>query len=806
LIIFFRAILLAFILLHVSVYAAETTSDVKKESVEKESEKEAAPPAFIEVSDIPENAVKTLETLKEIKSTLAINDKYMEVHESLPSYAKSIDDLLKYPVYEDLEHEDIRTLDKLKAQWAVYLKQLKEWETIYKQYIDLYDDNRKILQELSKLWAQTHINASQKNAPKAIQDHIASVIIAIEKLRSHAKEYYDAILTDSNVVTTKILLIKETVEKINEVEVMLTNRVFYQNKPPYFDLLKTESFSPVKYFKSIYDVTLEKFQEVRIYIQTNSTKFFNLLFWAMIDGLFVFYFYYLQRKGKLFVRRESLYKRKFFFIKRPFSTFFILIILANNIIFPEVPKSVMEFQLLVILLPIFRILRTVVPNEAIKHFNIYFMLYLSYLILRNATGSELDERTVSIIFSLSLAIFIFFLIRHRVLEYFSRDTFLKLIYYFLNFLMILLFISVFANLYGAVQMSSRITAGVMVVFHSSLIFYTLNLVLTGYVVILFRRRISTASHIKEKFTKHIENAIKWMIKGGMLLWWFLVVTKVVGIYGYIVEFIDETLALSWTISTVTISVQSIFDFIIIVVGTWVIVKIVNTLLEVEVFARYTFPRGIPTVISRTLNYIIIFSGSLIALSSLGITSSQFAIVFGALGVGIGFGLRNIIANFISGIIMVYERPIQIGDTIEINNTMGKVLGIGTRSSTIKTFDGSEVIIPNADFIAKDITNWTLSDERRRKTIVFKVDFDSDIDLVLDIMKNIAVKNENVLKDPEPEAAFLGFGEYYLEFKLYFWLTDNLISAPSNIAKEIYRELKRNGVKMPLPKHKLLKED
>jgi small-conductance mechanosensitive channel len=135
--------------------------------------------------------------------------------------------------------------------------------------------------------------------------------------------------------------------------------------------------------------------------------------------------------------------------------------------------------------------------------------------------------------------------------------------------------------------------------------------------------------------------------------------------------------------------------------------------------------------------------------------------------------------------------------------MGTVLGIGARSSSIKTFDGSEVIIPNADFIATKVTNWTLSDDRRRKVILFKVDFDSDIERVLEIMKTIAKGHPNVLQEPEPLAAFEGFGEYYLEFKLYFWLSKNLIVAQSDIAIGVYKALKQEGVKMPLPKQENL---
>jgi small-conductance mechanosensitive channel len=369
----------------------------------------------------------------------------------------------------------------------------------------------------------------------------------------------------------------------------------------------------------------------------------------------------------------------------------------------------------------------------------------------------------------------------------------------LAFFLLLLLLALGANLYGSVLLSARLIFGILLTLYTSMVFYAIYTILTAYVVIILRRRIATASHMLEKYSKNIENTTKFLIKIWMLSWWFLIVVKVVGVYPYLLTLKNDILALSWQVSQTTISVQSIFDFLLIVFATWFLARLIRTVLEVEVFARFTFPRGVPTAIITVLNYAIIITGTIIAFSSLGVSAQQFALIFGALGVGIGFGLRNIIANFVSGIIMVFERPVQIGDVIEVDKTMGEVQSIGSRASTLKTFDGSEVIIPNADFIAKEITNWTLSDKHRRKVIDFKVAFDSNIELILKIMKEVALAHPDVLKDPEPLATFQGFGEYYLEFKLYFWLSQNLIVGPSDVSIGIYKTLKEAGVQMPVQK-------
>ena len=119
---------------------------------------------------------------------------------------------------------------------------------------------------------------------------------------------------------------------------------------------------------------------------------------------------------------------------------------------------------------------------------------------------------------------------------------------------------------------------------------------------------------------------------------------------------------------------------------------------------------------------------------------------------------------------------------------------------------SKLDIPNADFISKEITNWTLSDERRRKTLLFKVALGSDIRKVLQIMDTVVMAHPNVLKDPDPISTFLGFGDYYLEFKLYFWLHENLIMAQSDIAIGVYEMLQEEGIEMPMPKQEFLKHE
>lgn len=269
---------------------------------------------------------------------------------------------------------------------------------------------------------------------------------------------------------------------------------------------------------------------------------------------------------------------------------------------------------------------------------------------------ELESRILLLLINIVLFMTVGAIVLKKVLYMMYDNMASKIGNYLLLLSLLFLFVAGVANLYGSVLLSSHLIDGVLLSIYTSMVFYALYTILTGYVVIILRRRISTASNMLEKYSKRIEDTTRLLLKIWMFSWWFLIVVKVVGVHSYLVTFKNDILAFSWQVAETTISVQSVFDFILIVLETWVLARVTKTILEVEVFARFTFPRGMPTAILTISNYIIIISGTIIAFTSLGVSAQQFTLIFGALDVDIGFGLRNIIVNFVSGIIMVFERP------------------------------------------------------------------------------------------------------------------------------------------------------
>ncbi|SHF62912.1 Small-conductance mechanosensitive channel [Desulfacinum infernum DSM 9756] len=228
-------------------------------------------------------------------------------------------------------------------------------------------------------------------------------------------------------------------------------------------------------------------------------------------------------------------------------------------------------------------------------------------------------------------------------------------------------------------------------------------------------------------------------------------------------------------------------------------RLFKNLLRSRVFRHSGLEVGLQESITTISGYVLWFLGVLAALNALGFSGTSLTVAFGALGVGLGFGLQNIFNNFISGLILLFERPIQVGDAIEVDGIWGEVKKINVRSTVIQTWDNASLIIPNSEFISGRVTNWSFKDMRLRRNIDVGVAYGSDVELVRRTLLEVADKHPRVFKKPEPSVLFLDFGDSALLFRLRVWTTiDACIQVETDIRFEIDRLFRERGIEIPFP--------
>ena len=251
------------------------------------------------------------------------------------------------------------------------------------------------------------------------------------------------------------------------------------------------------------------------------------------------------------------------------------------------------------------------------------------------------------------------------------------------------------------------------------------------------------------------------------------------------------------------SLGDILAFLSVLVFGYLIASGCRFILREEILRHWRLARGVPETIATSLHYMLLLLVFLMSLSAGGIELDKLTLLTGALGVGLGFGLQNIVNNFVSGLILQFERPIRVGDVLEVGTLSGEVRRIGIRASTMRTFQGAEVIIPNSTFISGQVVNWTLSEPVRRVEVPVPVAYGTDPERVIKMLLEIAVSHSEVLRRPEPVAVFKGFGESSLDFLLMFWADqDTHFRLRSDISIRINVALREEGIEIPFPQREI----
>lgn len=290
----------------------------------------------------------------------------------------------------------------------------------------------------------------------------------------------------------------------------------------------------------------------------------------------------------------------------------------------------------------------------------------------------------------------------------------------------------------------------------------------------------------------IERTLSWVA-------WFAAVLWLMGWLPLVLQEMDD---ISWKVGSGRMSLRTLIDGVLLAGAVLLVALWISSVLESWLLHSATGGAlSMRKALSNAVRALLVFVGLIVALTTVGIDLTALSVLGGAVGVGIGLGLQKLAANYVSGFVILAERSIRIGDNVRVDNFEGRITDISGRYTVIKSTAGREAIVPNEMLITSRVENLSLADPRVWLSTVVSVGYDSDVDLVMRLLKEAALACPRVLRDPEPGAALSAFGADGLEFTLGFWIADpetGALGLRSQINVGILQALRAHAIDIPYP--------
>ncbi len=365
---------------------------------------------------------------------------------------------------------------------------------------------------------------------------------------------------------------------------------------------------------------------------------------------------------------------------------------------------------------------------------------------------------------------------------------------------VLLVVSLLAIVTGFVRLGLLLGYGILNSAYFAVLLVALLQVADAVVALFLHSQFLQGINLVKARSHELRKSTKTVLNVSAVFLWLIFSLKLLSVWDIVWNGIRAILYTDFHTGAILISLADVLAFVITLVGAFLIARFIALVLEEDVYPRLNLRRGTAFAITAVLKYTVITIGFLLAVGAMGIGMDKITILLGALGVGLGFGLQTIVNSFVSGMILIFERPIQVGDSIEIGSVKGVVKKIGIRSSLIRSFDGADITVPNGDLLSGALINWTMADKSRRIEVNVGVAYGTDLDQVINLLHKVLEKQEGFLSKPAPQVIFSGFGDNSLNFSLRAWVEDNdeYIVIHSKLGLAISEVLTQNNIEIPFP--------
>lgn len=757
-------------------------------------------PTPIPASRIPAQVVDVATLQRDVNAKTQPEGWVQEIANKLPDTRTEIDGL-ENEVRPLLAHDGpVNAVTDLSADLARVDERLTAWLDALKKRTDELGDTIEDLRTRRKVWELTLERASAEELPSVLVDQVRKAIEILRSTEATVFERRSQVLTVQAKVAEQHSRMNELSEGIAREVANRRSDVFRRDSLPLWSAF-AEASKGIGLGDQVRASMRRNLDAINRHLKDRA---WELVVEVAVLALFIMLFARLGRKARLWSQSDQSLRTTAALLDRPVASAVLVTMIVVGVPFrTTAPGAVNNLAGLVLLMAMVRLLPQMVRRSLRPAIVAFAVLVGLYLLLDLVPSAFLLDRLGELALAvLGCATCAWMLAHERGTGRSDQDRWSQAAVKVAQVAVVLFALSVIANLIGAVALSSLLAIATLASIYDAITLWLFSVVAMSAVTIALRTETSRRLPVVRHHDHRIRSALFKLFKIASVIAWLALVLDNFGLFDRTWRSLGTILKAELSFGGFTLSPSNILVFAVVV---WISVKLarfISFVLDEEILPRVDLPKGVPATISKTTTYVVVTIGAVIAVAAAGLDLSKATIIVGALGVGIGFGLQNAVNNFVSGLILLFGRPINVGDRIEIGAVSGVVKDIGIRATVVRTWQGAEVIVPNATLISDNLVNWTLSDERRRMEIVVGVAYDSSPETVIELITDVARQHGDVLDDPEPETLFQDFGDNALMFELRAWTTGNFVTIASDLRLGIERALSEHGITIPFPQRVL----
>ena len=743
--------------------------------------------APIPLAEVAAQAEAAFASLQSIEGNLSADQATLEIQQDLPMLTRESSARLEESSKTLSSNPSLPTLSRANREWEAVREELTEWKRSLMKRITQLDEDWARLDQLQQVWKATHASVMDAKMPPEILQQVEHVMAAVKRTQDKAEAQRMVVLGLQTRVAEQDGRAIHTLTAIERAREAYIRHLAVRDGAPIWSAgLWAESAQNL--VAQSHNSLSRQVQALRGYVERKGNRMGlqAVLFLAIFFGLIE-----VRRTLRRLGGDEASHAARVF--DSPIATALLLALLASSWIYPAAPRLFLAVSGAAAMIPTILVVRKLIDRRLFPVLNALVIFYFVDQVRLVASSQAVLSRLLLMAEMLGGALFTGWLLRpgrfgtgeepNRFWKGIRKACAVALGWFAAAFLV---------DALGYVSLSKLLGHALLQSAYMALMLYAIVRIIDG----LFLSALSVPPLARlglvQRHHDLLRKRVRSVVALAAILLWAVYVLEALSLRAPVFQDLRQVLTTPWLFK---VSPGDVVLFGITVWASFLVSRIVRFVLEEEVYARVKLAPGLHYSISKMVNYVILVIGFFVGVAMLGFDLTRLTILVGAFGVGLGFGLQNIINNFVSGLILLFERPIKVGDVIQLGGNEGVVKHIGIRASIVEAPNGSEYIVPNGSLISETVTNWTYSDRLRRIDLPITVAAPADAHRVVELLTGAAAGQPRILKDPPPQALLGSFAGDTMSFELRAWInqTEDWSQIRSELALAVRATLAENKI-------------